>query len=260
MSTKKDNKAKKALKTLDITLPSGWGELTPQQVLRVAYFLSLKLDETRFLVEMAAEFADLKPRGSRVTDQGDITYNFYHRKQGNVSLTAEHVTAIAHALKWTLGEVAPMQAPVLNGYKTPDSDLYGVVLEQYMTAESACSAYIRTQDPEPLRVLAASLYPRREFNPESLQAEALRMRHFPIWQLQAVFLWFTGAKKVLVEKFPLIFSAEGSGEPLPGDEMLLGLLSSLNEGRVVDNDKLKRTDIYEIFYELNLKIKNSQKK
>lgn len=247
---------KKKPAVLDITLPTKWGDLTAEQVSRVAYYLSLGLAETEFLVQLAAELADLKPRGMRA----DGAWLFYHRDRGNVALTEEHVAAIAKALKWTLGEVTPMAAPLLDGYPTPDDALYGILLEQFLTADSACSAYIRLKTPEPLRVLAAALYARGGFVPERLQAEAQRIKYLPAWQLHAVFLWFMGAKQLLAKRFPFVFA--GSGDPdapaAKGSDVLLGLLSSLNEGRVVDNERLKRIDVYEAFHELNLKIKNTK--
>lgn len=261
MTARKNTKARKTLEPLNITLPTKWSELTAAQVSRVAYYLSLGLTETEYLVRLGTELADLKPRGSRVTAQGDIVYQYYHRDRGNVILTAEHVAAITQVLKWTMEAPAPMAAPVLEGYKTPDSALYGITLEQFLTADCAYAAYIRLKDPEPLRVLVASLYVRHVFDPEKLRSEAARMKFLPSWNLQAVFLWFIGAKQLLADKFPYVFSGDGSnGATVPGDELLLGLLSSLNDGRIVDNDKLKQTDIYEVFFELNLKIKTSKTK
>lgn len=254
-------KKQSAPSVLNITLPKGWNELTPAQVSRVAYYLSLNFDETEFLVKIGCEFADLKPRGSSVMPNGDIVYRYYHRDRGNVLIDTEQVAAIAEALKWIVTEPEPMAAPALDGYTSPDHRLYCITLEQYITADNACNAYIRTQNIEALRVMVAALYPLTSpFDGNKLTYEAKRLTFLPHWQLQAVLLWFIGAKKLLMQKYPLVFAGDGSeGGAVPGAEVLLGLLSSLNEGRVVDNDKLKQTDIHEIFYELNLKIKNTQK-
>ena len=40
---------------------------------------------------------------------------------------------------------------------------------------------------------------------------------------------------------------------------MLGMLSSLNDGRIADNEKIRQADVHEVLYELNLKIKNSKK-
>ena len=256
----KKTKKNAVLQALPLTLPTGWGDLTGQQVLRIAYYFSLGVTEPEMLLRLGAEFSDLKPRGTRQRD-GEIMYMYYHRTHGNVLLNAEHMAAIASALKWVVGDPGPMQAPPLDGYTTPDSRFYGITLEQYMTAEAACGAYLRTKNPHALRMLTASLYPRRLFDPDRLEKEAGRLSYLPVWQLSAVLLWFCGAKQALMKKYPYVFStSEGEAPALPGDEVLLGLLSSLNDGRVADNDAIKRLDVHEAFYELNLKIKNSQKK
>lgn len=41
--------------------------------------------------------------------------------------------------------------------------------------------------------------------------------------------------------------------------MLLGLLSSLNEGRVIDNERIKATELHEVFYELNRRVRAAGK-
>lgn len=47
--------------------------------------------------------------------------------------------------------------------------------------------------------------------------------------------------------------------PVSGGEVLLGLLSSLNEGRVIDNERIKATELHEVFYELNRRVRAAGK-
>ena len=86
------------------------------------------------------------------------------------------------------------------------------------------------------------------------------MKYVPLWRLEAVFLWWIGVKKMLCKKYPFVFSKDDSpGPATPGDEILMGILSSLNDGRVADNERIKRIDVHEALYELNLQIKRSKK-
>lgn len=253
-------KSQNTLATLNITLPKRWGDLSADQVSRVAYYLSMQTTEIMYLLMLAAELADLQPRGTHVMPDGEIRYLYYNRKAGNIILSAEHVTSICDAMKWTLSNPEPMAAPLINGHKTPDRDLYDITLEQFITADTAYAAYIGLSDIRALRMMVAALYPRKAFDPERLQAEADRLVYLPEWKLQAVMIWYTGAKKALQKKYPYVFSTENSdGQPVSGGDMLMGLLSSLNDGRVVDNQKIKQTEVHEVFYELNLKIKHSKK-
>ena len=141
----KKNRKKRWLRELNLTLPTGWGKLNADQVMRVAYYLSRRITEPEYLVRLGLEFAGLKPRGSQQRD-GEIRYTYYHRCHGNVLLTAEQVASIAYALEWTTKDPEPMAAPNLDGYATPDSRMYGVTLEQFITADTAYGAYVRTQD------------------------------------------------------------------------------------------------------------------
>lgn len=248
------------LAELHITLPQGWGELTAAQVSRVAYHLAHKTDDIQYLVNLALEFADLQPRGANCSPDGVFTYSYYHRSAGRVVLNAEQVAAMARAIEWATGEPEPMQAPELDGYCSPDQRLFGITLEQFVTADNACNAFASRQNIEALRVMVAALYPRsKSYDPEKLQVEAARLSFLPMWQLEAVVLWYIGAKKFLMQKYQSVFSGGEEQGGASGAEILLGLLSSVNEGRVVDNEKLKSTDIHEILYELNRKIRNAQK-
>lgn len=259
-------KSQKKLEELRIALPAGWGELTRAQVRRVAYLQNCGITETEFFVKLGAELAGLKPIGTGVTDEGEIRYRYYHRGHGNVLLSAEHIAAFADALKWVIGDIEPMQAPELDGYPTPDSQLYDADMEQYITADQAYLAYMRSieggGDPNDaaLRVMCVSLYPRKGFDPERLQKEADRIKFLPRWQFLAVLMWFTGAKKMLARKYPYVFPAAGGPAlVIPGDEVMLGMLSALNGGKIVDNPTIKRAPIHEALYELNAKIEAAEK-
>lgn len=256
----KKNRKKGWLRELNLTLPTGWGKLNADQVMRVAYYLSQRITEPEYLVRLGLEFAGLKPRGSQQRD-GEIRYAYYHRCHGNVLLTAEQVASIAYALEWTTKDPEPMAAPNLDGYATPDSRMYGVTLEQFITADTAYGAYVRTQDALALRTFVVSLYTRRRgFDPDRLPREAARIARLPEYQMQAVLLWFSGAKRYLQKKYPYVFSTDETGASVtPGDELMLGMLSSLNESRIADNEKIRQADVHEVLYELNLKIKNSKK-
>lgn len=250
---------KKKLKNniLNITLPTKWSDLTPSQVARVAACLSSNGDRVEQLILLAADLADLKIRDTIVHSDGSTAYTFYHRDRGNLLFTSEHVLSIVEALSWVDGEISPMAAPELDGCKTPDSRLYGVTVEQYITADAAYNHYVETRDMDALRMCAAALYPRHLFTSDSVRAEARRMARLD-GQLSGVFLWFTGAKKFLADKFPYIFSSGGGGEPISGAEIMLSLLSSVNGGDVTKNEQLKSSELHEVFYELNMKIKNSK--
>ena len=60
----KKNRKKGWLRELNLTLPTGWGKLNADQVMRVAYYLSQRITEPEYLVRLGLEFAGLKPRGS----------------------------------------------------------------------------------------------------------------------------------------------------------------------------------------------------
>lgn len=254
-------KTRAILQRFDITLPHVWGELSPAQVMRVAYYLSQNLSETECLVKMSMEFAGLIPHGTSLLENGDIGYVYYKRTVGNIVLSAEQIAAVSDAMAWAIrpGDQDPMAAPDLDGYITPDHDLYGVSLERFLTADAACVHFLNTGNPIALRTMAATLYLRGTYDPDRLTVAAERISYLPSWQLQAVLLWFSGAKKGLMKKYPYVF-AQGGGEAPAGADVLLGMLSSLNSGNVANNGAIKQIDVHEALFELNQKIKANTKK
>lgn len=242
----------------EIALPTKWEQLTSHQVTRVAYHMSENLPKMEVLIRIALEFADLKPHGARVEPDGAIAHLFYSRTKGNIPLSSDQVAALALAMEWLDSPATLTSAPIVDDYQIPDHRLYGITLEQFITADSACNAFFKTKSIEPLRVMVAALYPRTgKFAPETLARQARRLSYIPQWNLEAVTIWYVGVKKWLSDKYPFVFSNNGSQNTneLSGVEVMLNLLSSLNDGRVVDNDKIKATEIHEALYELNNKIR-----
>lgn len=251
-------KAKKKI-TLAISVPKGWSELSASQVARVATQLQACADPCEMAIKLATEFAGLSPRGIGVDAAGERVYFFYHRTTGNVALNVEQIAAITGAMKWlTDGAIAPMAAPVLDGYITPDDKLRNATLEQFITADVAYSAYASKAGIHALRVLAASIYARPTYNPSSLEKDTARIARLDR-QLYGVFLWFTGIKAHLSKQFPNVFGGDGSGDAPSGGEYLLGTISSLNGGDVTKNEQIKALNLYEALYELDNKIKASRK-
>lgn len=237
-----------------IDLPTKWADLTPTQVSRVALYLNTKGERVEQMILLAADLGGLKIRGTRIAYNGQPLYWFFRRGTGNVLLDAEQVAMLVDHLKWVEGEISLMAAPFISGCTTPDHRLYGVGLEQFITAESAVNHFVKSRSMEALRVCAAALYPIGEFDPAKLQKQAQRLARFDD-QLNGVLLWFLSAKKYLADRYPYVFSGQGEGEPQQGSDVLLSLLSSLNGGDTTKNSELKAGELHEALHELNLKIK-----
>lgn len=273
-ATKKPKKVK-----LKISLPTSWGELTSNQVSIVAKHLSSNPGQPKsLLVYLAIELAELIPNGSSVADNGDILYCYYKTGHGNLLFSSEDIAAMCRHLEWVLNETGPMVSPQIRLLIQPDSDLFDVTFEQYMTADIAHREFIRRVDTlrvdlgdaksirsnadiiTPLYVMCAALYPRQKFDASLVDADAKYMEALTYAEIYAIVLWFIGAKQALIAKYPHVFSGEGGGESVPGDEEFMGLLTCLNEGRIVDNEKIKKIAVHEVLYQLEDKIKNFQKK
>jgi hypothetical protein len=253
------------MRTVKLTSPQGWHELTPDQLLLVSELYLQKYEEPEFLTRALIGLTGLIPVKHKVESaETGLLFSFRARSEKPFQLTAAEMHEMATRLKWLLEPSGVCTPPNVLEYMPVNNRLFGVPLEQYLLADAHYIRFAKTQDRYILDKFAASLYRLNEDEPWSDQAWKKRVPQFArlnITELNAVFIWFTGVKAFIVAKYPYIFPAStGSvGEAAP-DEQILQLLSSLNGGDVTRNPLIMEAHVHEVLYELNLKIEQSQNK
>ena len=242
---------------IDVDLPKGWEDLSPEQVLYITKLLTENLTVSAFLTDCFFYFS-----GWKLLTTGTSEFIF---KQGKEKFTvdADLFHTLCSELLWLKNSVgACVNPPCIGKAYGCDRELYDVTLEQYLFADAHYKVYGTTQDINHLAYLTATFYFKKRQHFDADKIVNKRYRYFLKYptHLQSVLLWYTGTKVMLKEKFPELYKQieDGAGgEAYDAEKIYLNTLSSLNAGRVVDNDKVLASRCIEALNELNLKNKQA---
>ena len=252
------------MRTINLTSPKGWHELTPEQLLLISGLYLLQLPETDFLVNALIGLTELTPIQHKVfADDDKLMFAFKTPGEKPFFVESEKTHEMATRLKWLLDPPGLCTPPDLGKYIPVNNRLFGVPLEQYLLADLHYIQFANTQDRLILDKFAAALYRSNEDEQWNDQAWKKRIPHFSLMslaELNTVFIWFTGVKAFIMAKYPYVFPASASTGSAAGapDEQILQLLANLNGGDVTRNRLIMETHVHEVLFELNLKIENSQ--
>lgn len=247
------------MNTIALTAPGSWQELRPEQVVFVAKQYLSQVSRPELLTRSLLHFTGvtLLKRYPAVDENEGERFEF---KKGKVrfSLSAETLRGLSEQLAYLTDTIGLMPCPTsIAGYPCPEYRLYNHTLEEYLMADAYYLAFSREKTIEALHRLTAVLY-RAQATPYrdvDLELRARRLRRAPLPLLYGVYLWYTGFKAWLRDKYPLLFSpSDEQGTDTSPDERIFGLLETLNEGKPQDNDRILKTHVHEVLYSLQAKI------
>ncbi|OFX56281.1 MAG: hypothetical protein A2066_12825 [Bacteroidetes bacterium GWB2_41_8] len=253
------------MRTINLTSPQNWQELTPKQLLFISDLYLNKYEESEFLTRALIGLAGLIPVPHKIeAAEMELLFSFRTSEENPFQLTTAEMHEMSTRLKWLLESPGLCTPPSLGKYIPVNNRLFGVPLEQYLLADAHYIRFAKTKDRSILDKFAAALYRNKENELWNDQAWKNRIPKFSkrsMAELNAVFIWFTGVKAFIMAKYPYVFpNSTGSGGESAPDEQILQLLANLNGGDVTRNRLIMETHVHEVLFELNLKIENSQQK
>ncbi len=192
---------------------------------------------------------------------GQLCYRFLKKGHGRFWLDVERFSDLVSRMDFLAQDPDLFDPPAkLSRAGACNSRLYGIRLDQWLLADNHYLAYANSQKVIHLDTMLAALYNRGYelwYEGKHIEKWARRFRRVPMYQKYLVFLWYTAAKKWLMEKYPYVFPEGSNTTGTPADELVMGFIAALNEGRVADNSIIKATELHEALYELNRKIEFS---
>nr|WP_321357179.1 hypothetical protein [uncultured Draconibacterium sp.] len=236
---------------IDLSLPKKWQDIKGKELVKLARIFLKRMEKPDFLIRCFLVFSGWKVLQWRdFFDEGKHQFWF---KSGKKKFYID--SGLFHTLVSTLNFLCekielPAGNPQIKGYKACNHKLYNVSLETFLEADNFFNAFASTGKGVFLNKLFRTLYTKKR---------RLLLHRATRYEKYAVFLWFSGIKNFMVNKYPYLF-AEGNGVEADPEEAILNLLSALNDGKPHDNERIFRTHVHECFYELNFKIENAPKK
>ena len=256
------------MRTINLTSPQNWQELTPKQLLFISDLYLNKYEESEFLTRALIGLAGLIPVPHKIeAAEMELLFSFRTSEENPFQLTTAEMHEMSTRLKWLLESPGLCTPPDLLEYIPVNNRLFGVPLEQYLLADAHYIRFAKTKDRSILDKFAAALYRDNEDEQWSDRAWKKRIPEFArldLPELNAVFIWFTGVKAYIMSKYPYVFPGTDGGRDkaclVSPDETILQLLANLNDGDVTRNRLIMETHVHEVLYELNLKIEQSNSK
>lgn len=235
---------------IHLTLPNCWHDISGKHLVELAKLFLRHKTKPDFITRCFFLFSGWKPLRKTEVNEAGTTFYWFRCCRKKFMLGVNIYTTLVQRLNWITGGFRlPASMPPVNGFSPCNIRLYGVSLEDYLNAENYYSHFAETNKMVALNGLFRTFYKKNRWLARATKAEKY-----------AVFIWFSGVKNMMVNKYPYLFSSGGnSGGTASPEETILNLLSALNNGDVTNNEKLFKTHVHECFHELNNKIEYSQK-
>lgn len=218
---------------INIDFAQSWGDMCQEDFRNVCTILSESHGRQETLFLCLCALAHIRP-------DNQIKYNPELLKDniafiiGNESyiISPKDIQAACSQLEYIYDSVGLPPCP-LPGM---DRKLYGVSFKAYYTADAYMLRYQAENNGSYLKEAAKSLTNGR-------------IRKLLPWQQTGLNIWWTGVKHYLMEKYPHVLQeGEGSVVDKTMDEILLDLLSCMNDNKPQNNEKILDSDVHSVLY------------
>jgi len=234
---------------IDLNIPEKWESLTDKQL---AYFSKLSMEgipRPEFLTLCLMEFTGLK-----LLKKHEGEGNFHFSKNGqSFTIDIEMWQTLCNKISWMIDTVGQVRNPSKIGLtRGCNQRFYGVSLEQMLLSDNYYNAYIKTRNIKMLARLTAIFYqlPWQHFKSWKIEK---RSGYF-LWykkHMNIVIIWYTGVRMSFLERFPYLFQKSGENGYQSPEEIVLNVLSALNNGDITKNEKLYKSPAIEALKQLN---------
>jgi hypothetical protein len=265
---KKDKKIR-----VDLRCPLSWGELTAEQTVFVAKLLSERVDNCEELaLRCCFKFTGLFPyrfnkyQIKNYDKFGVSMPKLYRYKRHIIEIDNSTIFAFAEKLKFMADTPGLMACQTnISGLYFNDSQLWQTTFEEYCMADRYYRAYSKTHNDKLLCAMIAVLYRKQgePYRDELVEKNTNRIRRgSKPAQRQAVYLWWTGVKLWLKDKYADLFDDGknviefGNVEDTDDTESIMNMLYSITEGRAHENKEVYKTSVHEVLHALNTKAKS----
>lgn len=251
----KDSKTRKGTlpsslcRKVSLSVPEGWGSLTPQQLQRMMQLLTLYADSDIAQAQVAALLYFNGMTVYRRQPEGWLC-----KKDGRVFLLdPDIIPDIIGRLDW-LGHPEQMtdRIATMANHKAVDMWLRTLTFGEYLMLENYYQAFLTTHRQDLLERMAKVLYQVKE------DEEIVIEPHYTT----ATFMWYACVKERFSKEFPHFLKpvAEGSSTGSQADqkEMMTAQIRLLTKGDVTKNRDILNVDVWSALTELDALAKEAE--
>lgn len=224
-------------------MPASWEEVTPSDLHSLARLSDRSVSRETMLVLLLLRMNGMTFIYNRQRGTGLQTEYRVRKGWRRYWLPVWVLQQYANQLSFLVDSVAALPFSPLKGVSPM---LYGVAFEDYYAADAQLYRYQQTGRAACLR-RAVYLLTGRRCRPRRVRGREM-------------VIWWAGIRQMLQDRYPNVFSGDGSQAASPA-ETLLSVLEALNGFRPQDNGAILRADVHYVLSALNSKIEciNKQK-
>lgn len=225
---------------MNLTVPTGWSDVTPEQLRTIAHVDSLFLTEQEKRVAMFCRLADVT-----IGHKGDKMFLYKKTDKGieRAEIDGSILMTLCESVRW-VGEATPCDVACPFGW---DRHLYDVEFGTYFRADALMLAYAYTGEAD--RCLRAI----RELDPKAEPTDD----DVPVMRI-----WWAGFKEWLRGKYPEIYQkADGGGtDGYNTADAWQNFMLMLNEGKPQENDRIEHAQLHDVLAAIQFKIQQAKER
>lgn len=218
---------------IEISYPVSWNTMSQEDFKNVCIILSQPHGRKESLFLCLCALAHIRPDNPIKYDPRAIRDNVVFIIGGKAyTFSPKVIQSACEQLEYIYDSVGLPPCPIPG----VDRKLYGISFKTYYKADAMMLQYSATKDERCLKEAAIAL-------------SNGRIRKLLPWQRTGLPIWWAGLKDYLMQKYPHVLQ-EGGGTMTDRtmDEILLDLLSYMNDGRPQDNERILATDAHSVLH------------
>ncbi len=257
-----DLKTKYMKKTIDLTAPRDYSEMTEKQVRYVANLQIKGNNEEAIWTKCLIKFTGIRAIGGT----SEVYYFAKKHLKGFFSMTIEETLEFSKKLNFVTKRYIGIRPQAKIGkYRPCDELLRDITFQQYLDAENYYQEFIFTKNVDALHNLMATLFqiPGHEYNNELTNKAIKRMKRCSEVEKLMVVMWFVGIKEYFSNNFKYLFSRANTDEddPTTAPDML-GIIRNqvrmLTEGDITKEDMVLAAPTWTALDEMNNKCREAK--
>lgn len=240
-------RAKKLAVKINLAYPVKWETMSFEDFREVCKILSIQgIDRERALFLCLCALAHIRPDDPNKYDPRAIKGKMPFVIDGqSYVIGAKTIAEACHDLAYIFDEIGLPPCPL----KGVDETLYNVPFDVFYTADSFILRY------------QASPEKNNTWLKEATKAlTGGRKRKLEPWERTAVVIWWNGVKQRLSGMYPYVLKGGSGVSDRTQAEILRDLLSTLNENKPQDNEKILKADTHSVLKALDNIYRNAQQR
>lgn len=232
-------------KTLSLTLPTGWAELSQEELTEALKIKARAEEPWRGRLALLMHLTGLKAL-HRAGKAWECTVPTEGGKGRKFLLNPELVPGMLDNLNW-LDEPGsrPVRPDRLHGAAALPAELHGVEFGTYLQCENCYQGVLQSQSEEAVKHLATLLYPGLKGKVE-------------MWEQLGVIQWWTQVKAMFAHQFPNLFKPSDGGGAVEMADVMNNQIRALTGGDVTKEGEILGTDTWRALTELDAKAREAE--